>query len=321
MRRAIYFTIFMIGTSVLGCYQDEAITDYDCDEWTTICADTSITVDPDKAQRKVVIIGIDGFRADAMQPSITPFLYSMAIDDNTYYTDQNHVESLTFSGPNWSSLCTGVSFCKHEVTSNGFGGNNLEEFPHFFRYVEQAYPQKNTLSIVNWTPINEDIAGAYADHAPTDDIDDHDVFLIVQNALQSDYPMSPDVLFIQFDELDATGHSYGFHPTVAEYASKLTELDEYIQSIVSSIETKRQNGEDWLICIVSDHGGEGKGHGDKPDDDDVNRTIMFMNSTSETFKQWHTSSQVDLAPTVLDFMGIQSAEFNCRTDGVSVLQD
>ena len=60
---------------------------------------------------------------------------------------------------------------------------------------------------------------------------------------------------------------------------------------------------------------------DQPDDDDVNRTIMFMNSTSESFNQWYTSSQRDLAPTVLDFMGIESVEFECKTDGVSVIAD
>ena len=315
------FAFLLLAVAFSSCTRDEEITDYDCVEWTTECPDTALILDSSKASRKVLIVGIDGFRADAMQPAITPFMYTLATNENSYYTDQNLVEALTFSGPNWSSLCNGVTFCKHEVTSNGFGGNNLDEFPHFFKYVEQAYPQKNTVSIVNWTPINEYLAGQFADHAPTDDIDDHDVFLMAKNALEMSYPVSPDVLFLQFDELDATGHSYGFHPDVPEYASKLNELDDYIESIYEMIQSKRQNGDDWLVCIISDHGGEGKGHGDKPDDDDVNRTIMFMNSTSETFKQWHTSSQVDLVPTVLDFMGIESAEFNCKTDGVCVIAD
>jgi predicted AlkP superfamily pyrophosphatase or phosphodiesterase len=315
-----FFLFLVVSCLISSCTVDEDFnTEYDCEEWNVACSDTTIVVDPAKAGRKVLVIGIDGFRADAMQESITPFLFSLATNPNTYYTDQNHVERLTFSGPNWSSLCTGAQFCKHRVTSNGFGGNSLDEFPHFFKYIEQAYPQKNTLSVVNWTPINEHIAGINADHAPIEEIDDHDVFLIAQNILDLGVPMTADVLFLQFDELDATGHSYGFHPEVEEYAAYLTTLDAYIEQLVSMIETKRTNGEDWLICVVSDHGGEGKGHSDKPDDDDVNRTTMFMNSTSETFNQWYTSSQRDLAPTILDFMGIESFEFNCKTDGVSVI--
>lgn len=144
---------------------------------------------------------------------------------------------------------------------------------------------------------------------------------MAQNALEQGVPLNPNVLFLQFDELDGAGHSYGFHPSVGEYASTLGAIDGYIENLVSIIEGKRLQGEDWLICVVSDHGGEGTGHGDQPDDDDVNRTIMFMNSTSETFNQWYTSSQRDLAPTILDFMGIESAEFNCKTDGVSVIAD
>ncbi len=313
--------LIILATSFCSCTLDEEIQDHDCDEWSTNCSDNSIMIDPSKASRKVLVIGIDGFRADAMQESITPFMYSLAIDQNTYYTDQNHVERLTFSGPNWSSLCTGVGFCKHQVTSNGFGDNDLGQFEHFFSYIEKANPQKNTVSIVNWTPINEYIAGPHADHAPIEEFSDNDVLLVATDLLQQGYPFSPDVLFIQFDELDGTGHEFGFHPNIPEYAAYLTTLDGYIENLVALVETKRQNGEDWLICVVSDHGGEGKGHGDKPDDDDVNRTIMFLNSTSETFNQWYTSSQRDLAPTVLDFIGIESAEFNCKTDGVSVIAD
>lgn len=311
----------LAGLLFSGCFRDEEIKDYHCAEWENTCSDTSLTIDIQKQHRKVLVIGIDGFRADGMQESITPFLYSMATDTNTYCTDQNHVERLTFSGPNWSSLCTGVGFCKHRVTSNGFGDNDLGQFQHFFSYVERAYPQKNTLSIVNWTPINEHIAGPYADYAPIEGIDDHDVYLIAQNILEWGVPMNPDVLFLQFDELDGTGHSYGFHPDVPEYADYLTVLDGYIEDILVIIEAKRLDGEDWLVCVISDHGGEGTGHGDKPDDDDVNRTIMFMNSTTENFKQWYTSSQRDLAPTILDFLGIESAEFNCKTDGTSVIAD
>ena len=122
-----------------SCVVDEdANPDYNCEEWAVVCSDTSIVLDQAKANRKVLVIGIDGFRADAMQESITPFLFSLATNPNTYYTDQNHVERLTFSGPNWSTLCNGTEFCKHKVTTNGFGDNLLAEFPHFFKYVEQA---------------------------------------------------------------------------------------------------------------------------------------------------------------------------------------
>lgn len=310
----------IIAISLSSCTKDEVLPEYDCEPWTTVCSDTSIVINPLKSGRKVLIIGIDGFRADAMQDTITPFLFSLAQSPNTYYTNQNHVQELTFSGPNWSSLCTGVDFCKHMVTTNGFGDNQLSEFPHFFKYVEQVNGNKNTVSIVNWTPINENLALPYADYAPTEEINDNDVFLIANNLLLQGVPLSPDILFLQFDELDGTGHEFGFNPNVPEYTAYASVLDNYIDSIYSIIETKRSNGEDWMVCVVSDHGGEGKGHGGKYENENVRHTIMFMNAPSESFKHWYTSSQTDLAPTVLDYLGIESAEFNCKTDGISVLQ-
>jgi predicted AlkP superfamily pyrophosphatase or phosphodiesterase len=312
----------LLAISVLlgSCEPDEELSEYDCEEWTTACADSSIVVDPLKSNRKVLIIGIDGFRADAMQDTITPFLFSLAQSPNTYYTNQNHVQSLTFSGPNWSSLCTGVDFCKHMVTTNGFGDNHLVEYPHFFQYIEQANSSKNTVSVVNWTPINTHLSSPFADYSPTESITDHDVFLITNNLLLQGVPLNPDILFLQFDELDGAGHSYGFHPNVPEYRATLNTLDAYIDSIYSIIEAKRSNGEEWLFCVISDHGGDGKGHSGKYDNEHVKHTIMFMNAPLESFKHWHTSSQTDLAPTVLDYLGIESAEFNCKTDGISVLQ-
>jgi predicted AlkP superfamily pyrophosphatase or phosphodiesterase len=317
--KSIFLAIFSTCILISACSKEDI--DYNCNEWTTVCADTAITIDQTKSNRKVLIIGIDGFRADAMQQSLSPFMYAFAQNEYTYFTDKNHVQELTFSGPNWGSLCTGVDFCKHMVTTNDFDGNRLDEFPHFFKYIEQANQQKNTVSIVNWTPINEDLASPFADYVPTESITDNDVFVIAKELLNQGNPLTPDLLFLQFDELDITGHDYGFNPDVPEYANYLTTLDGYVDSLVSIIEEKRLNGEEWLICIISDHGGDGKSHGGKYDNENVRHTIMYLNSPNETFKQWYTSSQTDLAPTVLDYLGVESAEFNCKTDGISVIED
>jgi len=318
--RSRLLLLLILAMAFSSCKKDEPILE-NCPTWTTVCADTSIIIDPLKANRKVLIIGIDGFRADAMQEGLSPFMYAFAQNQHTYFTDKNHVQELTFSGPNWSSLCTGVDFCKHRVTTNDFEGNRLNEFSHFFKYLKQANPQKNTVSVVNWTPINEELATPFADYAPTESINDNGVFVIANGLLNQGNPLTPDVLFLQFDELDGMGHEYGFNPNVSEYANYITTLDGYIDSLVSIIEAKRLNGEEWLICIISDHGGDGKSHSGKYDNEHVRHTIMYMNSPNETFKQWYTSSQTDLAPTVLSFLGIESAEFNCKTDGMSVIED
>ena len=92
------------------------------------------------------------------------------------------------------------------------------------------------------------------------------------------------------------------------------------ESLFSIIESKRSNGEDWLIFIISDHGGDGKGHSDGQDNPCISNTVFFAQHPNLQFKSNQLSSQVDLTPSILDFMGINSQEFNCKTDGNSIFQ-
>jgi len=279
-----------------------------------------IVVDSTKINRKVLVIGIDGFRSDVMQDTITPFLHSLTKHNNLYYTLDHITEGITYSGPNWSSMLTGVHLDKHNVTGNGFENDNYDEYPPFFYYIEQANENINTASIVNWTPINTYILSNYADYAPLESINDLDVFEAAKNTLLDDGP-NHDIIFLQFDELDGAGHEHGFSPFIDGYINTAATLDGYCQSLFNIINDKRLNGEDWLYVIISDHGGEGTGHGDA-DHPNINRTIFFVQHPELIFKAncCYTSSQVDLATTVLDFLGISSSQFEYNQDGNSIIE-
>ena len=134
------------------------------------------TIDSTKINRKVLIVGIDGFRSDALLPEVTPFLYSILSENNVYYTSSHIVEHYTLSGPNWSSILTGVHYNKHNVVDNSFDNPNYLEFPTFFRYIEDAYESINTASIVNWSPINKYIVSSSVDYSNSE-INDSLVFL------------------------------------------------------------------------------------------------------------------------------------------------
>ena len=277
-----------------------------------------IRVDSSKIQRKVMIIGVDGFRSDAMQASIAPFMYNLAQLSDTYYTSSHNVEKYTWSGPNWSSILTGVHYEKHNVLDNTFADNAYNNYPNFFRYIEEADSRITTVSLVNWTPINEFILSSFVDYAPLYDLNDSMVFEKVKDLLIHKNPLDPDVLFLHFDELDAAGHMYGFSPSVAEYINTINVIDGYIQDLFSLIEGRRSSGEDWLFFIISDHGGEGTSHSDL-ENLNVNKTILFAQHPVLLFRKDYVSKQPDIAATALDFLGIFHSEFNCRRDGFSLL--
>lgn len=288
---------------------------------TSLCESLDVSQDANKKNRNVLIIGLDGFRADGMQSSITPFMYSLSQSANTYFTSTTRTEINTLSGPNWASLLTGVHQDKHLVENNGFTNNVLANYPHFIYYVEQANPQLKTISLVHWTPINLIITKNFADYAPLEGGTDS---LINENAnafLSPSSSENPDVLFLHFDDLDYNGHATGYSPDSINYRQTLTRIDSYVQELFTSIENRRANGEDWMVFIVSDHGGYLTDHGIYPDNPDVFNTIFFANHPSMKFTDDLKNEQVNLVPTIFDYLGIKSPKFECYTDGKSLIKN
>ena len=58
-------------------------------------------------------MGIDGFRSDAMTEQISPKIHFLFTQNNTYNNVEHKTEE-NYSGPNWSSILTGV-LNKHNV--------------------------------------------------------------------------------------------------------------------------------------------------------------------------------------------------------------
>ena len=255
-----------------------------------------------------------------MQELISPFLFDLTRHDNTYYNLEHITEEITYSGPNWSSILTGVHTNKHNVTNNNFDNDRYNYFPPFFNYIENANNNINTYSIVNWTPINTYILSDFVDYSPELSINDSIVYEMTKNLILNSDTLDSDVIFIHFDEPDGAGHNYGFSPSIEEYTNTINRIDFYSNSLYNIIEEKRQNGEDWLFIVISDHGGDGTAHGDATNHN-INRTIFFVNHPEEILKTncCYISNMTDLAPTVLNFLGIKSNEFNFQKDGNSII--
>ena len=166
----------------------------------------SIIIDSLKINNKVIIIGVDGFRSDAMTAKITPFIYELS---------------------------------QHNVTDNSFDGNLFDVYPSFFNYIEANVNSINTSSIVNWRPINQKLLCEDVDYCSNIQISDYSVFIEALNLLTNNEPFDVDILFLQFDEPDAAGHNFGFSPNIAEYKETLSNIDLYVDSLVSVIDNRR----------------------------------------------------------------------------------
>ena len=140
LSKTLFSILFLIGFFSCKKTETTCFNSIDIDS----CPDQTITIDSNKINRNVLVIGIDGFRSDALLQMTTPFMHQLSQSNQVFFNAANRVEDHTVSGPNWTSLTTGVHWCKHQVINNDFNDNQLTEYPHFFSYIESAYPSIQT---------------------------------------------------------------------------------------------------------------------------------------------------------------------------------
>ncbi len=204
-------------------------------------------------QHKVLIIGIDGCRGDAIVAANTPHLDSLA--NAGFRCFQGNTHPPTWSGTGWSTMLTGVWEQKHGVTDNLFTGQQFAAWPHFFTRLTSVDPTLDLRSIVHWAPINTTITtGADQElNVATDQA----VADAAVNLLQTG---DPDVLFLQFDDVDHAGHLYGFTPATAQYLAAIELVDQQIGPLLNAVK-QRPATEQWMVLVTTDHGGNASGHG------------------------------------------------------------
>ena len=81
-------------------------------------------------ERKVLMIGIDGCRPDALNLANTPNIDSLI--DNGAYSLQAQTGDYTISGAGWSNTFTGVWENKHNVTEQQFLFSQFYSIPTLF---------------------------------------------------------------------------------------------------------------------------------------------------------------------------------------------
>ncbi|SHE50816.1 LamG-like jellyroll fold domain-containing protein [Chryseobacterium vrystaatense] len=205
--------------------------------------------------KKVLFIGIDGCRADVMMSSNIPNIQNLV--NQSIYSLDGLCAATTWSGNGWSTMLTGVWHTKHNVQDNNFTNPNYINYPDFLTRAETYNPNLRTMSLVNWAPLNDKIV-------QTADVQSNlGSDLAVKNAavtaLQND---NPDILFVDFDDVDHAGHSYGFAGTVPQYVSSIQTTDTYIGEIVNAMKSRpTYNSEDWLVVLTTDHGAVQSSHG------------------------------------------------------------
>lgn len=205
--------------------------------------------------KKLLLIGIDGCRPDALMNSNIPNIKGLL--NNSVYSFDALTNSPTNGGNGWSTMLTGASASKHGVSDNTFSSPSFTLYPSFLKRLKTYNPALKAASIARWEPINEHIIdGIDIEKSPKTD---QDVKNETVNTIKND---DPDALFVHFDDVDAAGHNDGFSADTPQYKTAIETTDSYIGEILTAIKNRKNyNNEDWLIIISTDHGGINKTHG------------------------------------------------------------
>ena len=230
-----------------------------------------------KTEKKVVIIGYDGCRADILNErqengAISYLLKNGASNNLTYCGGVNYPEDNTqdtSTAPGWCSMITGEWADVHGITGNGIvkavepktlltslvedgtidSANFITKWKgHFSRngatYLdEKAYCEENNLDVeFELRKDKKDIHTGAMEEITEEDC--------------------ADFVFIIYEDTDSAGHNFGFSYNNPVYKDAFKTEDAYGYEVIKAIEARETyETEDWLIIVTSDHGGIGTDHG------------------------------------------------------------
>ncbi|QHC60385.1 alkaline phosphatase family protein [Rathayibacter sp. VKM Ac-2760] len=257
------------------------------------------------SDRKVLFIDFDGVRYDKLREYDTPNIDALAADGQigVGYMQDNALGP-TVSGHGHANLLSGVWVDKHRSPDNDFVNPNIEAYPDVLTRLEQVDPGFSTFSTADWAPLNDNLIlrpdvkmqqnGSDKKVTDAQSVDDAVEVLSTRN---------PDAMVVYLHDGDATGHAYTAESP--QYKTTIETLDQRVGQLVTAIKDRASYAEeDWLVVASTDHGFTGYSHGG---DQHLTRMIWTLASggdvpaTGTATREWR---QVDIAPTVLDHLGV-----------------
>lgn len=233
-----------------------------------------------KTEKKAIILGYDGCRADVLTEiqkgnSAIDYITSeggalkLVYCGGVNYPEKNTQDTST--APGWCSILTGVWADKHGITANDItktmeyktlltsltedktidSAAFITKWPgHFDRknatYLEEMkYCEDNKLNVSFVKCDNDEASHAY-------------------NLEEIGKEDCSDFIFVIYEPTDSTGHNKGFTHNNPKYKEAFKKEDAMAFEAINAIKSRDTYAEeDWLIIVTSDHGGIKTNHGNE----------------------------------------------------------
>ncbi|WP_406163655.1 alkaline phosphatase family protein [Streptomyces canus] len=276
---------------------------------------------------KVLVVGLDGVRFDRLTrlpSSMVPVLHGLmaAGAHGTSLLPYGEVDgqakggpstsmAYTDSGPGWSSVLTGVWPDRHGVTGNDFTGADYSRYPDFLSRAVTARPGLRTAAAVSWPDLvhrgtlGPAIGRRVLDDGEAEGYEGADR-LVADTAAHWLTDGDPDAVFVYFGAADEAGHAAGSLSPAYDHA--LLGTDAHLGRLLDAIAARRsqpgRGDERWTVLVTTDHGHlDTGGHGG---DTRAEREVFVILAEPGVpgGTQLDAPRLIDLAPTVLDRLGV-----------------
>ena len=232
-----------------------------------------------KTEKKAIVIGYDGCRADALTlvkdkySGINTLLddgasFNLAYCGGVNYPDGENTQD-TSTAPGWCSVLTGVW-----AEDNGVYGNSQPK--------SLEYKTLMTELVENGTIDSASFITKWGGHFSKDDstyinekkyCEDNNLNVSFNKTSGNEGSMTkaaeelkkadcPDFTIAIYENTDSNGHNLGFSINNPFYKAGFDHCEKFAYDTIRTIKNRDTfESEDWLIIITSDHGGYGTGHG------------------------------------------------------------
>lgn len=249
-----------------------------------------------KTEKKAIIIGFDGCRADVLtqaqqeNSAVNALLQDGASINLLYCGGVNYPEintQDTSTAPGWCSILTGVWADKHGITGNDITKSmdtktlmttlteeKVIDSASFITKWAGHFSRKNATYLLEKEYCEENNLGVSFNKCKNNEASHQ---FVLEEVKKGD---CADFVFVIYEHTDSTGHGKGFTINNPKYQQAFKDSDACAFETLEAIKARETfETEDWLIIITSDHGGIRTNHGGESIQERM--TFVVMN------KEWN----------------------------------
>lgn len=265
--------------------------------------------------RKVILILVDGMRADAAKTCGHRFVEEAKKEGYFTFNARTVMPSITL--PCHMSLFHSVPPERHGILTNVYVPQARPVKGMFEVFAEQG---KTCASIYNWEELRDLGRPGSVQHSffmneyhyPDTDR------TVTEKAIEYAKRYRPDFLFLYLGVTDTKGHDYGW--MTEEYMNAVRGAWDCIEQAAGKL------GGEYAILVTADHGGHGRSHGEDVPEDMTIPVFLFGNyrengeeresgqepgeeikNREESAREaWRQPSILDIAPTIAQLLGVRA---------------